>query len=100
MNKKEKIKLVNELLKRIDAVEERYQLLNNVLDCIEFFGPIWKMQDFAFKLVAEKIGDKDEWLDWWLDHDFCGEARLGKKGKMRKIDTVEKFVQLIEDSNE
>lgn len=51
------------------------------------------------KLVAEKVGDKDGWLEWYLWENGAGEQCLSAKAaswkKPRKIKTLQDLEALI-----
>ena len=53
------------------------------------------------KLVAEKVGDEDNWLDWYLFENDAGEkgfeAKAANWKKGRKIKTLEDLLDLIEN---
>lgn len=55
-------------------------------------------------LVAEKVGDKDNWLDWFLYDNDAGrngfEAKASSWKEMRKIQTIENLLDLIENKSD
>ena len=53
------------------------------------------------KLVKEKVGDKDDWLDWFLYENDAGRKGMVAKSsnwkKVRNIRNIENLLDLIEN---
>ncbi len=98
MSKQEKIKLVDDLVKHLKTLDKKYEKTNNLFgDVIQYFENFWHLQDFAVRLVADKIDDDGDWLQWWIECYYDGQARLGNKGRWRRINTTAKLIDFIEE---
>ena len=104
MTKKQKkaqaIKLIKQLVDHRLITEEKYTILNKELGLIPespFFNLVDDIFCFALDRVVDIIGDKGEWVDWFMWENDCGRNGLeaGEDGKMKKIKTVEQLVNLI-----
>lgn len=57
------------------------------------FDAMFKMEQLAIESVAKLIGDKGEWLDWFIWENDCGKkgmrCSIGSLGKMKAIHTID-----------
>lgn len=95
----EEIKLLIE-----DAIEHHHQIEAVTKDL--YPSKVWTVVidlcESHVKQVAHRIGDKKEWLEWFMyENDFGArgfEASPGDEHPMRKIETIDDLVWLIEES--
>jgi len=66
------------------------------------YGTIWALQGALTRAVAQIVGDKSEWLDWYHAENSmgqsAGEACPGHGKPTRKIKTLADLAWLIEES--
>ena len=99
-DKKRAIELITELCQRKKDIDKDYENINKLFGIIPespFFQTSYLTFDFALRIIVEMVRDKNEWIDWYIYENKCGEKELeaGKKGKMKKIKTVKQLVDLI-----
>ena len=95
MNKKEKIEIVSNFVESYKKANEMYENGRHYIH-LKVFEPFWCHSDEYCKLVSKVIGDNDDFLEWWVECEFNGQAKKGNKGRMRKIDSVKKFIDFLE----
>jgi len=96
MTTEQKIKLIKEYIRLRKEIEKKYEQERGILT-VEFYEPFWHLDSFTCSIVENMIGDNFNWLSWFIENNYNGKASV-KKGRMRKIDTVEKLVKLMEES--
>lgn len=64
--------------------------------------PMWRLFDDYTDLVAEMVGDEDEWLGWYHCDNSFGKngmsAKAPKWKQKRPIKNIKMLLKLIEDS--
>lgn len=63
-----------EFLKNIRKLQEDYNLLDRFAELGLFIN--LKVIDAFINLIAEKLGDKEGWLDWWIYENDFGRSGL------------------------
>lgn len=101
MTKQEKIRLIKDLIKH-------YQELNSNFDSIyklfgsadsKFTDSVWNAFEAYMRLVQKTVGDKLDWISWFIYDNQCGKANMvyPVNGNKTKVKTVGKLVELIEE---
>jgi len=99
-----KEKKINELIKHYKQMMEMhdkfYDLTFSAPDA-PMFEAAYKMLDSYIGATAKIVGDKGEWLNWYIFENDCGSSSNeatsdGNKYTEQPIDSVQKLVQLIE----
>ena len=95
-------------VKQINTLVSSYRKLDSVLDSLNasvgldldspLFTVSWATFQLALTTTATLIGDKAEWLDWYIYENDCGDKgyEAGPKEAMRSIRSVEDLLWLIE----
>lgn len=101
MNKKETIEKFIEFYKEREMLLDKIQELFGFGDGCVFYDTIFQLEDFALKIAADNIGDKSEWLDWFVYENDCGEKghTAGYDGNTKPIKTIDDLLELIEEDN-
>jgi hypothetical protein len=90
MNKKEKVKLIKDLVKHYESINKNCDSLNALFNAdfdSGFLLSIWSAFDAYTALVQSVVEDRFEWVSWYIYDNKCGKV---------KVKTVEKLVELIE----
>lgn len=112
MNTKEKISLLEEWKQTYDKLEVAFKSLEQALGCDLVESDLYNASYESFEkytamlsklfVVEGKITEQDvqEWLWWyWIENDMGAsglEASSKAGGKLKKIDTLQKLLHLIE----
>ena len=101
MNTKQKIELIESLLDIYGQLQAQFDIFTKLTGGSydsPLANPVWQMFDKYLDAVADKVGDEDYWIAW-----FIWENELGKKahkcfsgGKTHIVKTVKDLVKLIE----
>ena len=95
--------------KAIKKVIDAHKAVNDAFDTLEsalgvqpdfgFFNECWKAMEASLKAVSIAVGDKDNWISWFVyENDYGrGALKAGYDGKLKKIRTVKGLVRLIEE---
>ncbi len=97
----------NKIQKIVDAYKELNKLSEHMADIFgcsstdgAFWDPVWKLLDVAIDQLSENIGDRSDWISWYIFDNQCGkkglEVRLADGKKLKKIKTVDDLVKVIE----
>ena len=96
--------------KDLELLEKWIETYNNLCDiygqCDKILGsapdspyqePTWKLFENYTALIADKIGDYDNWLEWYLYDNKQGNRGLeaGVAGKKREIRTLKDLIKLL-----
>jgi hypothetical protein len=102
MNKQEKIDLIKQLVDIVQTAQKQLDDIYAMFGCCEFqFGDTFhKLVNLYINLISEKVGDKSEWISWYIFETNCGENTNGVKieGKEYTINTVEDLVEICLES--
>jgi hypothetical protein len=100
MEKKEKIRLITDLVaehRSLDKINSEVYSVFGAGDgkLLKF---LWRVFDKWVASVAATVGDTQEWISWYIFDNDCGKRgfEAGYDGKMVKITSVKKLVELIE----
>lgn len=98
---RKKLEKYIELHKKLNKATEELSGVGFSPEC-PLFDSVFALEDFATNLLSETIGDDFQFLSWFLYENECGKKGLkaGKKGKMKKIKTIEDFFWLIKGDHE
>lgn len=112
MNKKEKLSLLEDWQKTHDKLEQAFKRLEQILGCDLIESDLYNASYGSFEKYTEvlsnlfvvegKITEKDVqgWLCWyWLENNMGTgglEASSQSSGKLKKIDTLQKLLDVIE----
>lgn len=105
MDRAEKLKMLNDLFTVHDDIHRHIDALKSTLNpdpgCA-LYDSVFKMIDVAVKATASALGDKSEWLDWFVIENDCGRKGYdaGYEGRLKPIRTVEDLLALIEAEEE
>jgi len=97
------------IISRITKCVDNFKRISGVFETLEsVFGyvtdskagdAVFIMFDDYVSEVRELIGDDNEWLNWFIFENKCGEAELQAKAeswtKSRKIKTINNLADLI-----
>ena len=98
-----------EKVKRIETLVDTYCKLEGAFDSLNtsigldpnslLFNASWKAFHLALNATAELIGDKFEWLDWYIYENQCGTKGLeaGPKDGTKPINNPEDLLWVIGD---
>ena len=103
MNKEQFIRYMN-------VICDRYKMLNRLYDdVVKITGvnpdkliEITNIQ-FAIDMLAEWVGDTDEWMDWFINEKECGKKKLEVRdmdGTIVPSDNPEDIWNLIQSKKE
>lgn len=103
MTKKEKVKLIKDLIKHYQELTANFDQIDKLFGAdydSNFFTAFWKAFDSYVELVQDTVGDHFQWVSWFIYDNQCGKANMTciLNGNNCKVKTVEKLVELIEDS--
>lgn len=98
--KPDKKTLLVEWLDQHNATHSTYQQMKDLFDCNPECKAVSSMStlfDKYTKLVSEKVGDKGEWLEWYLWDNEAGKRGSevtinGKKIKVKNLDDLLKVI--------
>ena len=100
----DKLKILQKWEKQHTQIDDAYKLVSQIfnIDCDSpVISPTFEMFDTYTDVVAELVGDKDEWLQWYAwENDFGKKAMRAKASKwksMRSIKNVKALLSLIEN---
>lgn len=86
---------------KIEAAYKDLRLLFGASPESAVVGAMYETHAQLTKLVAEKVGDKDGWLDWFLWDNAAGQRGMEAKApgwkRPRKIKNVKDLETLIAD---
>jgi hypothetical protein len=98
MSKQEKIDLIKQLVAIVQTSQKQLDDIYAIFGCCEFdfAETFYKLVDLHINLISEKVGDKSEWISWFLFETNCGESTNGVEveGKEYTIKTVEDLVEI------
>ena len=105
MDKKQIQVYVDEIINQFNKIESMYDKLNEIFT-LDPGAPIativYETFNLYVKATSQIIGDKDNWIDWYIWDNDCGkkgfEAKTHEFNKMKKINTTKDLVKLIMDS--
>lgn len=98
MDKKETIEEFIRLHKERETLIDKLQELFGFSDGVLMYETLFSMENFVLNLAAEKIGDKGDWLEWFVYDNECGSKgyEVTINGKEKKIKTVDDLLEVIE----
>lgn len=98
---------------RIETLIETYQNLGNCFDGLfdifghgvidsELFDKTYQCFDRYKETVSEIVGDKSDWIGWYIYDNDCGEKGLeaGHEDNMKSIETIDDLLELIDNGVE
>jgi hypothetical protein len=102
MKYKEKKKIIDQFLNKFQQIENVYDELSKTMGLnpeSPLFKALYIFVDPMIEYVSKDIGDKDDWLSWYIWENHCGkkglEASIGKDKKMKEITNVDELLSLI-----
>lgn len=103
MNKKQKIKLIKDLVEHYKELNENANQINKLFGLdydSKFFSALWKAFGSYTELVQKSVGDHFDWIPWFIYDNKCGKANMTYlvSGNKKKVNTIEKLVEVIEES--
>lgn len=105
LTRKQKAQLIDTLIAAHDAAHAQMAALKRVLDpdpgC-PWYDAAFGMLNVAIKATAAAIGDKYDWIDWYVIENDCGRKgqEAGYTDNIKPIRTVEDLLDLIEAEDE
>ena len=99
MNRKEIIQKVIDEQKRTEKLIDKFQDLFGFSDGVLCYDTLFKSEDLIYKLAAQLIGDDQDWLEWYIFENNCGEKGLeaGYDGQMKPIKSIDDLLELIDN---
>ena len=98
---------------RIETLIETYKNLENSFDGLfdifghgvidsELFDRTFRCFDRYKEAVSEIVGDKSDWIGWYIYDNDCGKNGLeaGHEDNMKSIETIDDLLELIENGVE
>ena len=78
MTTEEKIRLVEKLISTYRTAYGELDKISEVFGTHDFpfANEFWKLFDLYTDTVSEKIGDKSEWLPWFIYDNNCGDGGM------------------------
>lgn len=103
LNQEEIAKKIIAIVDMHDSLERTLKQLEKCFGCVD--GPlideIWRSFKLAMGLTSELIGDRSDWLSWYIYECDCGrypmKAGIGKK--LKKISSPLSLAKLIAEHN-
>jgi len=95
------LKSVVQRYRKLKGVTEQFNALAGATSDSPLLLAAWEVFDAYVDQVSEKIGDKADWLTWFIWENECGARgfEVGMTGSHRKINSVEDFAALMEELN-
>lgn len=83
---------------RISAVWESLRPLHGGNPDNELFEAIYELREVAIDAVADTIGDRFKWLDWYIHENGWGAKGLeaGYDQDLRPVRTLDDLLRLID----
>ena len=105
LTRQQKIHLLDDLCAAIDAQAAQMDALHPILSpdpgC-PWYDAAFGLINVAIKATAEAIGDKHEWLEWFVLENDCGRKghEAGYEKRLKPIRTVDDLLDLLEAEEE
>lgn len=101
MTSNEKLQLLEKWNGQYNAIYESWEKVSEIFGSSpesELFNNTFTMFDEYTELIAEKVGDKNDWLFWWIfeceQGKNNGDVKIGKK--KFKSQSVKDLLKIIE----
>lgn len=101
-NKKKYISNLLESHKKLDlAFEDIFKIFGSGVIESEFWESIYSTFDTHLQTVKDVVGDKDDWIEWYLyDNDYGKkEFEAGYDSNLKPVKTIDDLLELIELGN-
>jgi len=103
MTRSEKIAAVNQWVQCFNNLQETYDKGYALLKCdpdSPWANAMFNTFEAYTQILAKLLGDKDEWLNWYIWENKAGKAGFEAKAaswkRAKKIKTAEDLLNLIE----
>ena len=99
MNKKEKIKLIEEVVSHFKKCDELFSDINKTFGCCAespIWDTYWTMFDSYTESVSKRIDDPYHFLQWFIWENDCGKKGyeiINEEGDKHNICSIEDFVE-------
>lgn len=103
MDRTERKKIIVELIQHRIDFNYLFDDLNNILGIdIEgrLAGKMFSLFKFTLEQTALAIGDKQDWLEWFVYENDCGAKKMeaGYDDNLKPICTVDDLIDLIKEA--
>ena len=105
MTRQQKLHLIDDLIAAHDAVHAQLDALRGSINpdpgC-PLYNSIFELLNVAIASTSATVGDKSEWIDWFIHENDCGRRghEAGYEGQIKPIMTAEDLLDLIEQGEE
>jgi len=103
--KADHISAIEKIVASVAYINGVYEQLEKAVECrpeSPVAKAMYALVDPCLIMLSEKIGDKDDWLRWFVWDNGCGKhgcsASASSASKMRRIKTVSDLVKIIDAS--
>lgn len=105
MTNEERKELVQKVVDRHAAISDVFDDLGRIVGCCAespLFDGVWDVFELLIETTSALIGDKCEWLAWYINENGSGAKRYeaGFDGQMRRIGSVDDLLWLIDLESE
>jgi len=95
------IKLIAEHLVHYERLDAAFEKLDEALGCTAdspLFKAVWECFEDHTKVVAQLVGDREGWIEWYVRENECGAKGMaaGYDGVVMPVKTLSDLVRLIE----
>lgn len=94
-----KIKELVEIYLELDSIYSEFYIATNSPPDSPLFKPVFKLLDKHIETISAIVGDKSDWLSWYIFDNNCGYGDLAVQiagEEEKKVESVEELVKLIE----
>jgi hypothetical protein len=102
MNTEEKIKLIEEVIKRYKELSKGMDEVSALFGSADsnFTNSVWNTFDAYVDCVGKLIGDEFDYINWFIFENDCGKGHMecgfeGKEYKIKNIKDLVKFMELV-----
>ena len=105
LTRQQKLHLLDDLIAAHDSLIAQLDALKPTLNPdpgSPFFSAAFELSNVAIKATAAAIGDRYEWVDWYVIENDCGRRgnEAGYTDQLKPIRTAEDLLDLIEAEEE